>query len=212
MSYSTDRINLEKFPPVKRLTENVSKFNMAKFTDCNHNIIYTQENGTIGRRNILTGETIVQNKVHKDLILDMDISSMHEVILTSSKDHSINVLNAKTMEVINSYEPKNPVRNINACRISPLFSLGSGEDDGYKFHCAFAGGQESRDVTTTTSREGGFEILLYNMMFGEEYGAIHAHFGPVNTLAFSPNGKLLASGSEDASIKVHKLDDDYYQY
>jgi len=160
---------------------------------------------------IESGKILCENKVHKEIILDFDLSPCHEILLTASKDHSSAVLNTKNLEVIRVYEPKNPVRNINTCQISPLFGLKSSDEDG-KYHAVVAGGQEARNVTNTTSREGGFEILIYNLMYGEEIGAIHAHFGPVNVVAFSPNGKMLASGSEDASVKVHKLEEDYYSY
>jgi translation initiation factor 3 subunit I len=75
-----------------------------------------------------------------------------------------------------------------------------------------AGGQESRDVTTTHAKKGGFEVLIYNIMYGEELGAIQGHFGPINTLAFGPNGRVIASGGEDATIRVHKLDEEYQNF
>ena len=31
-------------------------------------------------------------------------------------------------------------------------------------------GQEARDVTNTHAKKGGFEIVFYNLMFGEELG------------------------------------------
>lgn len=203
--------NPDKLQPYKRISDSTTKFNLAKFTDINKLILYTLENGTVGKRDVVTSEIICENKIHKDLIFDFDLSPCHEVILTASKDHTAAVLNTKNLEVVRIFEPKNPVRNLNTCKISPLFGLKDSDDDG-KYHAVVAGGQESRNVTNTTSREGGFEILIYNLMYGEEIGAIHAHFGPVNTVAFSPNGKYLASGSEDSSVKIHKLEPDYYSY
>lgn len=188
-----------------------AKFGLAKFTDINKTIFYTLEDGTVGKLDVSTEQILCENKIHKDIIFDFDLSPMHEILLTASKDHSAAVLSGKNLETIKIYEPKNPVRNLNSCHISPLFGSKNSEEDG-RFHCVVAGGQEARNVTTTTSREGGFEILIYNLMYGEEIGAIHAHFGPVNTVRFSPNGKMLASGSEDASVKIHKMEDDYYHY
>lgn len=211
LNYKESVIIAEKFEPYKRISESSSKFNLAKFTDVNKSLFYTLENGTVGKLDIATGKILMENKVHKDIIMDFDLSPCHEILLTASKDKTSLVLNTKNLEVIRRFEPKNPVRNINTCQISPLFGSNTIDDDG-KYHCVIAGGQESRNVTTTTSREAGFEILIYNIMFEEEIGAIHAHFGPVNKVTFSPNGKMIASGSEDASVKIHKLEDDYYLY
>jgi WD40 repeat protein len=35
------------------------------------------------------------------------------------------------------------------------------------------------------------------------------HFGPINSLAFNPDGKSFASGSEDGYIRLHHFDTDY---
>ena len=104
--------------------------------------------------------------------------------------------------------PQSPVSNINACRFSPLIS--ETDEKKVKYHAFIAGGQESRDVTTTTSKKGGFETLIYDCMFGCELRAILGHFGPVYALAnfgpvyalaISSDAELLASGSEESSIK-----------
>ena len=104
--------------------------------------------------------------------------------------------------------PQSPVRNINACRFSPLIS--ETDEKKVKYHAFIAGGQESRDVTTTTSKKGGFETLIYDCMFGCELGAILGHFGPVNALAISSDAELLASGSEESSIRVHRINNEEY--
>ncbi len=44
------------------------------------------------------------------------------------------------------------------------------------------------DVTTTASGAGKFETRFYNMVMENEFGRVKGHFGPVHTLAFSPDG------------------------
>ena len=47
------------------------------------------------------------------------------------------------------------------------------------------------EVTTTTTRAGKFDARFYHMIFEEEIGRVKGHFGPINSLAFHPDGKRL---------------------
>jgi WD40 repeat protein len=67
-----------------------------------------------------------------------------------------------------------------------------------------SGGQDSKLVTTTNAKEGGFEIIIYHAIKGGELANFQAHFGPVNTLSCSRN--LLASGAEDATVRLIKVE------
>ena len=64
-------------------------------------------------------------------------------------------------------------------------------------------------VTTTDAREGGFETRFFHMIFEKEFGRVKGHFGPVNTLAFRPDGLGFASGGEDGFIRLHEFTVDY---
>lgn len=68
------------------------------------------------------------------------------------------------------------------------------------------------DVTTTSSRQGKFETRFYHLCFEEEIGRVKGHFGPINTLAFLPNGRGYASGGEDGYIRLHHFDDNYFKF
>ena len=67
-----------------------------------------------------------------------------------------------------------------------------------------AGGQDSKFVTTTNQKEGGFEIIIYNAVSGEKMSEFLDHFGPINTLAVYKS--ILASGAEDATVRVHQIE------
>ena len=45
-------------------------------------------------------------------------------------------------------------------------------------------------------------IDLWDLRTGTVVGVLHGHEGPVNTLAYSPDGKCLASGSTDKTIRL----------
>lgn len=53
------------------------------------------------------------------------------------------------------------------------------------------------NVTTTSARQGRFETRFWHKVFEEECARLPGHFGPINTIAISPDGKGYASGGED---------------
>jgi translation initiation factor 3 subunit I len=67
-------------------------------------------------------------------------------------------------------------------------------------------------VTTTSARQGKFEVRFYHLVFEDEIGRVKGHFGPINTLAFHPRGDGYASGGEDGYVRVHKFDQDYFKF
>lgn len=104
------------------------------------------------------------------------------------------------------YETERPV---NAAAISPL-----------KNQIMLGGGQDAMAVTTTSARQGKFEVRFYHLLFGDEVGRVKGHFGPINTLglrkctdlAFHPSGRGYASGGEDGYVRVHWFDDSYFRF
>ena len=49
------------------------------------------------------------------------------------------------------------------------------------------------EVTTTTTKAGKFDARFYHLVFEEEIGRVKGHFGPINSLAFHPDGKRLVT-------------------
>lgn len=47
------------------------------------------------------------------------------------------------------------------------------------------------EVTTTSTRVGKFDARFFHMVIEEEFGRVKGHFGPINSLAFHPDGKRL---------------------
>ena len=41
---------------------------------------------------------------------------------------------------------------------------------------------------------------------------MRGHFGPINTLAYAPDGRGYASGAEDGYVRLHTFDADYYDF
>jgi len=137
-----------------------------------------------------------QNKNIKDLKLNADKT----IALTSGKDKYArlwDIMQDTDIEMLKEIEHPS---NANCCSFNPV-----------KPHIAVAGGQDARDVTGTGG-SGNFETYLYNMISEQTIGNFKGHFGPVNTLSFSPDGSQIATGGEEALIRINNLDSSYLNY
>ena len=90
----------------------------------------------------------------------------------------------------------------------------------------------SLKVTQTAATTGKFEARFFHLIFEEEFARVKGHFGPINTLAFHPDGKRFvyyykkkelnfiffskifsySSGGEDGFVRIHHFDNDYLDY
>jgi translation initiation factor 3 subunit I len=117
------------------------------------------------------------------------------MIITSSSDQSAKLWDAKTLTCLKTFSTDRPV---NSSCISPIYN-----------QIILGGGQEAMDVTTTSSKAGKFECDFFHSIYETFLGSVKGHFGPINTLAFSPDGKHYASGAEDGYIRLHHLPSHY---
>lgn len=65
-------------------------------------------------------------------------------------------------------------------------------------------------VTTTSSRQGKFEARFFHKIFAEEIATVRGHFGPINAVAFSPDGRGFTTGGEDGYVRLQHFDSDYF--
>ena len=201
---------LKSIPLLNSFESNTDhKIVISRFLNSNKNVLCAFDNGLVEVRKV-GGEILNSKKLHSNLIKDLNLSFREELALTSSKDGQSILFDPETLDILNVFKPDNPVRNINAGKISPLFNPDLPEKNQLR-HCFIGGGQDSKDVTFTKSTEGGFEILIYDMITGEEVGSISGHFSPINALAISNSGKIIVSGGEEATVRLHTLSEDYYQ-
>lgn len=73
-----------------------------------------------------------------------------------------------------------------------------------------AGGQDASSVTTTADAAGGFETRFFHKIYEDEFGRVRGHFGPVNSVTFSPDGKSFVTGGEDGFVRLSHFDMDYF--
>lgn len=140
---------------------------------------------------------LVHKGEHNGQITDLQKNVDGTMVLSSCKDNSAKLWDADTLELIKTYTTERPV---NSAAISPLYD-----------HVVLGGGQEAMDVTTTSSKSGKFDARFFHLVFEEEFGRVKGHFGPINSLAFHPDGRGYASGGEDGYVRVHSFDDSYHE-
>jgi WD40 repeat protein len=231
INYVPKKLQIENIKPLFEIKSKESKYNKAIFVDNDNSILVAKDNGFLELINIRNQEVIMEKKIHSEGILDIDVHPKLKFVITSSSDGYSFVVGLDTFQVYFKFHPDTPSRNLNACRLmlieNPFFSkkkvevdelFNTGEEsledrfvnlrkEEFLPIAIFAGGQDSKLVTTTHGNEGGFEIIVHELLFGSRLLYFQSHFGPINALGISVDKFWLASGSEDATVRLYNMDD-----
>jgi translation initiation factor 3 subunit I len=187
--------------PSLTMTTIDSKVTMAGWSYLNKFILAGHENGTVSQYDAKTGERLKNVQAHTATITDLQMSIDGSFFVTASKDKTAKIIDVATLDVKKTYATDTPLNC--ACLVEV-------ENSGLQEPMVLVGGgQEARDVTTTSAREGKFESRVYSI-YGDELGRIRGHFGPLNTIAASRGS--FASGGEDGYVRVHHYDDAFKNF
>lgn len=156
------------------------------------------DNGALVKWDLKMGQKIASKQDHRDVINDIQYYKDQTMFITACKDHTAKLFDTKTMDLLKSYKTERPV---NSAAISPI-----------RDHVVLGGGQEAMDVTTTSTRVGKFDARFFHLVFEEEFARVKDHFGPINSVAFHPDGKSYSSGGEDGYVRVHVFDPPYFDF
>ncbi|XP_010521568.1 PREDICTED: eukaryotic translation initiation factor 3 subunit I-like [Tarenaya hassleriana] len=175
------------------------RINRAVWGPLNRTIISAGEDAVIRIWDAETGKLLNESDKevgHKKAITSLCKAADSSHFLTGSLDKSAKLWDTRTLTLIKTYGTERPV---NAVTMSPLLD-----------HVVLGGGQDASAVTTTDHRAGKFEAKFYDKILLEEIGGVKGHFGPINALAFNPDGKSFSSGGEDGYVRLHHFDQDYF--
>ncbi|KAH7435719.1 hypothetical protein KP509_06G076700 [Ceratopteris richardii] len=175
------------------------RINRAVWGPLNKTIISAGEDATIRIWDAQTGKLIKENDPeagHTKNITSLSKSADGSHFITGSSDKTAKLWDIRTLKLLKTYAAERPV---NAVAISPVFD-----------HVVVGGGQEASQVTTSDRRAGKFEATFYHKILQEEIGGVKGHFGPINALAFNPDGRGFSSGGEDGYVRIHHFDADYF--
>ncbi|CAN0887497.1 Eukaryotic translation initiation factor 3 subunit I [Linum grandiflorum] len=175
------------------------RINRAVWGPLNRTIITAGEDSVIRRWDTETGKLLQESDAevgHKKQITSLTKSADGSHFVTGSLDKSAKLWDIRDLSLIKTYVTERPV---NAVTMSPLLD-----------HVVLGGGQDASAVTTTDHRAGKFEAKFFDKILREEIGGVKGHFGPINALAFNPDGKSFSSGGEDGYVRLHHFDLEYF--
>ena len=163
----------------------------------NRTVITGGEDGIIRSWDAENGEVLKISQEHSKQIQHLSMSEDGSHFISASLDKTAKVFDSETLECMKTYSADRPV---NAAVLSPI-----------RDHIVLGGGQDAMSVTTTSSKAGKFDSKIYHKISEEEIGGIRGHFGPINALAFNPDGRSFTSGGEDGYVRIHPLDNSYFE-
>ncbi|XP_042062423.1 eukaryotic translation initiation factor 3 subunit I-like isoform X2 [Salvia splendens] len=175
------------------------RINRAVWGPLNMTIISGGEDSVIRVWDAETGKLLKESdkdEGHKKTITSLAKAADSSHLLSGSLDKSAKLWDSRTLKLVKTYVTERPV---NAVAMSPLLD-----------HIVLGGGQDASSVTTTDHRAGKFEAKFYDKILTEEIGGVKGHFGPINALAFNPDGRSFSSGGEDGYVRLHHFDQDYF--
>lgn len=174
------------------------KITHATWGPTNETVYFSSEDGSVVILDIQSEKEIVFACPHKSEIRRFVLSKDWTTLLTASWDQTGKLLCSRTLKVLKTYETDKPV---NDCAIMPttypIVLLG--------------GGQDAQSVTNSSQRQNKFETRFFHKIYMEELSSVSGHFGPVNAIAVSNDGRYFCTGGEDGFVKLYRFDEEFHR-
>lgn len=188
--------------PILSIAAPKGRITRAFWADLNRALVTSHEDGFLRKWDSETGKCLLEVQVHSDQsqdrqssIQDLQVSADGTHGITASLDKTAKLVDMETFETIKTYKTG---RFVQSAAMSPTFD-----------HVITGGGQDASQVTTTSAKAGGFESRFFHKIYAEEFGHVRGHFGPINSIAVSPDGRSFCTGGEDGFVRLHHFDMDY---
>jgi len=168
----------------------------AKWGPLDETIFITSDKGEFFVFSCKDKKIIKSFSPHSNVVTSLVFDRYKLLMMTSSKDGSAILYNARTVEPLKTYKTGRP---INACSISPV-----------KDEVLLGGGQEAREVTTTAVDQRQFMAHFYDLVHENNIGLVKGHFSPINCASYSPDGRYFVTGGEDGNVHLYQFGAEYF--
>jgi len=193
--WNTEKLELEQEEDIAGAVGHV-RVTQAKWGPLDETICITTDAGEFFVYSCLKKEVIKKWKDHTNVITSLVFDRYKLLMMTSSKDGTALLYNARNYERLKTYTTGRP---INACSISPV-----------KDEVLIGGGQEARDVTTTAVDQRQFMAHFFDLIHENNTGLVKGHFSPINCASYSPDGRFFATGGEDGNVHLYAFGKEYF--
>jgi len=190
--------------------------NMVRWGRGDYFVASAHDNGELIFWRADTGAEVKRLKAHDAGISKFDFGPDRELVATVSHDMTVCVWDigkGTDWRLLYRVQTDRPLNAVALGNLSRAAAVGAPDQRPSGVMVIAAGGQDARQVTTTSSGTDQFNALLYRLGTEEKLpselkadGVTKGHFGPVHTLAFSSDGCAMASGAEDGIVRLHLFD------
>lgn len=180
------------------------QINCCVWGPTNETIIGCSDDGTMAVFDVESGKEIHRMVVAVDddgaptgkALTDITFSKDKTMLCVTCHDCTARLYDVNSWQLLKTYNSDKPV---NTAAIHPYLNT-----------LVIAGGQHARDVTTTGAEKGKFDVEFMHTVYQEKIGCVKTgHFSPVNSIAFSPDGRYFVTGAEEGNARIFKFDDDF---
>jgi len=173
-----------------------SKITSAVWGPLNKNVITSSEDGIIRVFDVRNPSAPVKTLTeHTKNVAQLSMNPERTLMLSASRDTTARLYDAYDFENLKTYNFERP---LNTAAISPT-----------REEVLMGGGADASTITMTKAGVNQFRCRFFHMIFEEEIGSVAGHFGPVNRLAYSSDGRGFATGGEDGYVRLHHFDKSY---
>jgi len=155
--------------------------------------------GTIKLWDTATGQLLRTLQGHTSNVNSIAFSPDGKTIVSASSDATIKIWDIATGDVLRSIDAQGPV---DAVAFSPDGkSIATGSSHNPQHSVTFVGGAPEAD-TVPPPPDTGYAVKLWDTATGNLLRTFTGHTGDVRSVAFSPDGTTIASGSDDNTIRL----------